>query len=163
MAKDNVDSVTEPVKSSKKKHIIISSIIALLVAVGGGGAYYFVHKSNHSGTSQHDESVEPVFVKLESFVVNLQPNGDKEDHYVQTEITIQAVNDAGADVIKLHTAEVRNRILTILSSKNSREILTPEGKDALTAQVVADIKRPFAGRKEGQKVAGVFFTTFVVQ
>jgi flagellar FliL protein len=51
----------------------------------------------------------------------------------------------------------------LLSSKDSTEILSGEGKEKLIKEILDQVSQPFTPKGEPQKVTGVFFTSFVVQ
>lgn len=155
-------NVQEQPKKSKVKLIVIAAVVVALVA--GGGAYYFLFFKKDAHASKElaqPEKKAPVFVPLESFVVNL--HADSGEHYVQTELTIQVDSEEDSELIKAHMPEVRNRIINLLTSKRTEEILTPEGKDLLNKEIIAQMKAPFSGNKQKQKVMSVFYTSFVVQ
>lgn len=103
----------------------------------------------------------PVFVPLETFTVNLQP--DPDERFLQLDISLQFKNEAHAEKIKAHMPAIRNRILMLLSSKQASEINTLEGKQHLTEALLEEVKKPFKKHGKKQKVQGVFFTSFVIQ
>lgn len=153
-----------PVVKSKKKLIIIISAATLLLAVIGGGATLFLTKKD-AGSKEKEHKVEPtkppVFLPLEAFVVNLQ--SDTGDKYLQVTMTLQVPDEEQANLLKLNMPQVRSRLLMLLSSKETSEILTSEGKKQLIQEIVDQVKIPFVPKGSPQKVVGVFFTSFVVQ
>jgi len=58
---------------------------------------------------------------------------------------------------------VKNRLLLLLTSKSAAEISTVEGKQDLSNEIIAEVKKPFAPNAKPQEVLDVFFTSFVVQ
>lgn len=157
------------VQPKKSKKILILALVGvvLVAALGGGGAYWYLsqHKDGEHGEKHKEEekkpAKEPVFVTLETFTVNLQP--DPDDQYLQVDISVQVEDQAVADLIKLHMPSVRNRILMLLSSKKSSELISVEGKQALTKDIIAQLSKPFAADAKPQVVHDVFFTSFVIQ
>jgi flagellar FliL protein len=93
--------------------------------------------------------------------VNLR--SDSEEQFLQVAMTLSVKEQADADQIKLYMPEVRNRMLLLLSSKAGSEILTPEGKQKLSEEIIATLKKPFAPNTKQQGINNVFFTSFVVQ
>lgn len=154
-------------KKSKKVLILVIVGVVLLAAIGGGAAYWFLghNKDGEHGEKHKEEekkpAKEPVFVTLETFTVNLQP--DPDDQYLQVDISVQVEDQAVADLIKLHMPSVRNRILMLLSSKKSSELLSMEGKQALTKEIITQLSNPFTPGGKPQGVHDVFFTSFVIQ
>ncbi len=147
----------------KKSNLVLFLIIgiACMLLVGGGTAWYFMGQSAQKADSKPVDIAPPVFVILEPFTVNLR--SDSEEQFLQAALTLQVKEQADADQIKLYMPEVRNRMLMLLSSKASSEILTPEGKQALSNEIIAALKKPFAPNTKPQGVSNVFFTSFVVQ
>jgi flagellar FliL protein len=153
-----------PAVKSKKKLIIMISGATLLLAVIGGGAAVFLSKKNPSAKDkEHKEepAKPPVFLPLEAFVVNLQ--SETGDKYLQITMTLQVPDEEQASLLKLNMPQVRSRLLMLLSSKETTDILTSEGKETLMREIVDQVKIPFSPKGSPQKVVGVFFTSFVIQ
>lgn len=150
--------------SKSKKNLIIGIVVAVL-AIGGGVAAYLMLQHKPAAGAKHEEAKEevkaPVFVPLETFTVNLQ--ADPDEQYLQVEMTLQVPEEKDTEIIKLHMPELRNRILLLLSSKKSSEVASVEGKQRLSDEIIKQVKLPFAGSKNTQKLTGVFFTSFVIQ
>jgi flagellar FliL protein len=67
------------------------------------------------------------------------------------------------EIIKLHLPQVRSRLLLLLSSQKASDILTPDGKNNLAKEIIAQVNKPFEAKAAPQSVTGVFFTSFVIQ
>jgi flagellar FliL protein len=150
-----------PAGGSKKKIIIIAAVLLL---AGGGGAGWFLMKpkAEHAAPAHKAEKVEPPeYLQVESFTVNLQPEG--EPQYLQIAMTLQVQGPKEAELIKANMAKVRNRILLLLSGKKASEISTVEGKQQLAKEIVTSIKEPFTPKGDDQKVDDVLFTAFIIQ
>lgn len=150
-------------KSKKKLLIIIAAVVFLLVAAGGGAAFFLSKKNAAPKDKEHktEPAKAPVFLALEPFTVNLQSdNGDK---YLQITMTLQVQDEEQVNLIKANMPQVRSRLLLLLSSKDSTEILSSEGKEKLVNEIIEKVALPFTAKGEPQKVSGVFFTSFVVQ
>ena len=149
--------------SNKKKLMIIIIAAALVIAAAGGGAAWFFLHSNKSG--EHVKEVKkagpPVFVPIDTFIVNLQSEGD--DQFLQANLTLQVQSADQVDLIKLNMPKVRNRLLILLSSKKASDISTIEGKQQLAAEITAQIKLPFDEKGPEQEVTDVLFTSFIIQ
>lgn len=157
------DEAAPVVKSKKKLIIMVSAAVLLLAAIGGGAAIFLSKKDSHSKDAEHksEPTKPPVFLPLEAFVVNLQ--SDSGDKYLQVSMTLQVPDEEQANLLKLNMPQVRSRLLMLLSSKDTTEILTSEGKQQLIQEIVDQVKLPFVPKGTPQKVVGVFFTSFVVQ
>lgn len=161
MAQDPKQEVA-PVKSNKKLIIMIAAA-AVVVLVGGGAAWFFMqpNKAEHKEVKHHEEAKAPVYMTLETFTVNLQP--DPGEQYLQAEMSLQIADAHEEENIKSHMPLIRNRILMVLSAKKSSEISTPEGKAALVKTLVTELNKPFAAGGEAQTVSDVLFTSFIIQ
>ena len=165
MAQDAEQEELKPKKSSKKL-IVILLVLVLIAGGGGAAAWYFMtqqHKPDeHKPVEAKVEAPKPpVFLTLETFTVNLQP--DPETQYLQTDITLKVGSAETGEFLKLHMPEVRNRLLLLLSSKKASDLLTLEGKKALSTEIIEQLKEPFNAGEKPQEVLGVSFTSFVVQ
>jgi len=164
MAQDAEQEEIKPKKSSKK--LIVMVVVLVLIAGGGAAAWYFLMKPQKTVAHKVEEpKVEkpqpPVFVTLETFTVNLQPSPDTQ--YLQTDITLKVGSAETGELLKLHMPEVRNRLLLLLSSKKAADLLSLEGKQALSNEIIEQLKVPFNPGDKPQEILGVSFTSFVVQ
>ena len=169
-ADPKADAALAPAGASKKKLIIII-LAAVLVAGGGGGgaAWYFLHgkgdqeESSPSKKKKHSaaKAGPPVFVPIDSFTVNLQPENGEQ--YLQIAFTLQVSNAEEMEAIKLNMPKVRSRLLLLLSGKKASELNTVDGKQQLAAEIVAQVNQPFEEKGPEQDVTDVLFTAFIIQ
>jgi flagellar FliL protein len=162
MAADPKPDGAEAAPKSKKKLIIIIAAVVLLAGGGGAGWFLMQPKDGHKKEVKHEEPAHPpVFVTLEAFTVNLQP--DPDEKFLQLEISLQVANPEQEELLKGQMPAVRSRLLMLLTSKTASEISTSEGKQKLSEEIVAEVKKPFSKGAKPQEVTGVFFTSFVIQ
>ncbi len=123
----------------KGKRLIVWVTLALLIAGSAGGAYwYFVRGQGADPNEPRQQSVKPpIFVPLDNFTVNLQL--EDAPQFLQVGLSLKVADNAAADLIKLHIPEIRDRILLLLSSKKSSQLLTLDGKQKLAAEIVASV------------------------
>lgn len=158
MAQQNEVDVIPPKKSKK---IIIIGALLLLGCAGGAGAWYY-NQALHSPRAVKEKPPKPpVFVSLDTFTINLLP--DPAEQFLQVDITLQLADEADATLVKTHMPEVRNRLLMLLTTKKGAEISTLEGKKKLSTDISAQLKQTFTAGNKLNNVAGVFFTSFVIQ
>ncbi|WP_413436784.1 flagellar basal body-associated protein FliL [Sulfuriferula sp. GW1] len=153
-------STEAPAVKSKKPLFLILGIAVLVLGGGGAGAWYFTQPKS----AQHAKAEPPkppVFINMDAFTVNLQ--SEDSDKFLQTAFTLQVKDDAQVEIIKSHLPQVRSRLLLLLSSQKAADILTPEGKNKLAQEIVAQVNKPFEPKGTPQTVTGVFFTSFVIQ
>lgn len=184
---------------SKKKKILILGIIALLVlTVAGAGTLLLLKKKHQNPEDGEEEEIAaeqqkkakkaekktpPVFAKLDIFTVNLAPDKENNDQYLQIAISLE-LEDALADAhLKASMPKVRDSIIRLLASKKAAEIATSEGKDQLALSLknalnlMLDPPVPKKGKKkkvnsedkpeaeeeiEGP-IVSVLFTDFIIQ
>ena len=187
-AKDEPDALEEapaPRRNMSNTPVIVLLVLLLLVLLGGagGGAWYLLRSEplpEESDTSAATKgkaakggaakaasakavsSKPPLFVPLEQFTVNLQPeNGTAQ--FLQVGLSIKITENTTGDAIKLHIPEIRNRILLLLSGKKASEISSTAGKNNLSAELVREISQPLAGKLPAGSIDAVLFTSFVIQ
>lgn len=166
-APQKADTKASPPEGKSKKKLILLAVIVVLIlsiAVGAFAWYTNSHKANNNKDHKEvraEPSKPPIFVNLDPFTVNLQP--EKGEQYLQIALTLQVTDQAQIDLIKLNMPQVRSRLLTLLSSKMASEISTVEGKKQLTEEILAQIKQPFVPDGNTQSVTSVFFTSFIIQ
>ncbi|SFV02951.1 flagellar basal body-associated protein FliL [Pseudoduganella namucuonensis] len=155
--------------NSKKKLIVIVAAVAVLAAAGGGGAWFMLkgggdHEEAPAKTKskKNQKSGPPTYVTVDPFTVNLQPETE-QDQYLQLAFTLQVEGLEDSESIKNNMAKVRSRVLLLLSGKRASEINTPEGKQQLAKEIMAQINEPFENKGSEQEVTEVLFTSFIIQ
>ena len=162
-----------PAAGGSKKKLIMIIVAVLVLAIGGGGGAFFMLKG-HDDSAEHDdapvkkkskkkkkEAGPPVYVPVEPFTVNLQP--EEGEQYLQLAFTLQVPDAEQSEGIKNNMPKVRSRILLLLSSKKASEINTPEGKQQLSKEILEQVNQPFEDGGDEQEVSEVLFTSFIIQ
>jgi len=141
----------------------------LILLFLGGGLVSFVFSSFSSGDSPFMEKVKGMvsewmkpgransvaFYKMEPFLVNLADPGRLR--YLKVTLHVET-NQKGEEFQK-RLPQSRDSVLTILSSKNSRDIMTSEGKNALREEIKEKMNKILTETK----VRNIYFTEFVIQ
>ncbi|MBX3664118.1 MAG: flagellar basal body-associated FliL family protein [Burkholderiales bacterium] len=126
-----------PAKSGKGRlFIIIGAVLVLLGA--GGGAWWLSRGDAGEEAVKAAPVLPPVFVALDPFTVNLQPENSGAQ-YMQVGITVKVSGQTVADRLKVLMPEIRNRMLLVLSAKKASELLVPEGKTVLARELAMEI------------------------
>src|SRR5450830_316117 len=157
---------------SKKKLIIIIAAVLVLALGGGGAEWFFMHGADSAeheeepvkkskSKKKKKEAGPPVYVPVEAFTVNLQP--EEGEQYLQLAFTLQLSDAEQSELIKNNMPKVRSRILLLLSSKRASEINTPEGKQQLSKEILEQVNLPFEEQGDEQEVSEVLFTSFIIQ
>ena len=155
---------TDEAKPKKSKTLIIVLALVILLGGGGAGAWYFMTQKAVTPAHAAEKTAEakpPVFLPMEAFTVNLQ--AENGEQFLQTTFTLQVADQAQVELIKLYMPHVRSRMLLLLSSKKASEILSVEGKNKLSDEILNIFKQPFTPQGPTIKVSNVLFTSFVVQ
>ncbi|QAR32387.1 flagellar basal body protein FliL [Geovibrio thiophilus] len=173
MAADEKDTQPEQGGKKKSKLKLIIIILLLLVLLGGGGAAYFLFlKPNPNQAAQPaaaasaapeaapSEAIAQIgeLYPLESFVVNLADPGGTRYLRVTLQIELTAVKGLKEEIDK-RVPQIRDAIITILSSKRYEEINSAQGKMIMKQQIMRRINSLLAA---GQ-IANVYVTEFVIQ
>lgn len=187
-----------PKKKGNKMLIII--IALLVVVILGGAAAFFMMGGSHADEGEDGEDVvaeedhdaaakeakkaklkkkkdaeakglPPVFVELDPFTVNLQPE-TAVDQYLQVKATLRVDEQPAADNLKAYMPEIRHRVLMLLSGKKASELGSAEGREQLAEDIkhavnaiVGEVPRNRKGEPEEPigPVESVLFTSFIVQ
>ncbi|MCE9549956.1 MAG: flagellar basal body-associated protein FliL [Betaproteobacteria bacterium] len=142
--KEVEESATPPIeaksklKSKKMLLIIIGSI--LILGIAGGAGWYFTKGDKHAEKSEKkiskSSSVEPKFVPLDPFTVNLQR--EAADQFLQIGITLKILQPELEEKIKKNLPEIRSRLLVLLSSKLPSELTNSNGKKKLANEIISE-------------------------
>lgn len=133
MSKGEAD---KPAKKSKLPLMIIAAVV--IAGAAGGGAWFMAGKGGQdphaAAESQRKAALRSrIFLPLDPFTVNLADT--RETRMAQVAVVFEVENQGLADDIKAVMPRVRDRILTVVSSKQARELLSVEGKVQLTNQI----------------------------
>lgn len=151
-------SAAQPRKSTPWLWLILAAVV--LLASAGGAWFWWSHNAAPASKAAPPPPPppKPVFVELGSFTVNLAA-----DRILQTSLSVQVKGGNDAEQIKLYMPQVKSRLLLLMSAKNPDELNTGKGKEALAADIAALLRQPFAKDLPPMGLAGVFFTSFVIQ
>jgi flagellar protein FliL len=157
------ESALENTAPKSKKKLMLSVILAIAIAAGSGAAWFFFFKpTDPEGGSPAKHAAQagpPVFVVLDPFTVNLQPEGQ----FLQASFTLQMETPEDSQNLKNYLPQVRSRLLMLLSSSHANELATPEGKNKLILEITENVQQPFSEGMKPVKVLNVFITAFVIQ
>ena len=156
---------------SKKLLIIIVGAVVLLLALAAAAFFLLQPQAAEEGAdgtagaqAQQAATAEPpTFLPLESMVVNLADPG--VTRFAQLVITLQLADTATADRVTAFMPALRAGILRLASQRSAEQLLTPDGKDALAAEILALIRQTTGLREVNgvSPVQAVLFTSLIVQ
>jgi len=188
-AAGEAEAEAKPAKG-KKMLIIILAVVILLAVAGGGAAFFLLKKKG--GDAEHEEDAAPAksakvdpkhaptYLPLENMVVNLaDPGGNR---FIQVGLTLQLQDAATGEAVKAFMPSIRSQILLLLSQRTADEVLQVQGKEKLSAEIIAAVcttmgypvpetddrgsdDKPKKKRKKAEPspVQAVLFSSFIVQ
>ncbi len=175
----DLDEGEEAPKSSKKLIIIIAAAVVVLL-IGAGAGMYFMgvfddepqqtteEQSAEGGDAKAaaEEEAEPVaersYWPLEPpFVLNFE--GKSKARYMQIGLEVVTTNDKAFAAVKKHLPVIRNEIVLLLSGQKYEEMVTPEGKEQLRAELIETINNVLKQHKVKKGIDNIYFTSFVMQ
>lgn len=156
----------------KGKGLLFIIIGVVVLALGGGGAFFFLKSggkaegaagSRGKGGEQGEAASAEVslgVLSLEPFIVNL---ADAEgDRYIKCTMRLVLDSREAAETVKsdeISITKIRDRMLTVLSTKTFAEVATAAGKESLRQEVQKQVD-PVLSKG---KISEVYFTEFIVQ
>jgi flagellar FliL protein len=167
----------------KSKKMLIIIIVAVLL-VGAGAAFFMMKKNAAEGDEDAEEApahkaaavapgTPPAYLPLDNMVVNLaDPGGER---VAQIGVTLELGDAHDMDVVKAYVPSIRSKILLLISQRTADELLSREGKEKLTEDIMEaagshfEAPEPPKGKKKKKEpvhenpVHGVLFSSFIVQ
>jgi len=168
MAQEEKEQQTQESKGGKKKLIIIFALLLLLIGGGAGAAYKFLvldKEQNEEKEKKAEKIVEDikniedlgVQFDVGTFIVNLQ---DRDaDRYLKVTIVLDVQDENVKMELEKRLPQVKDAITTLLFTKTSNDLRTPEGIEELKEEILKRVNAilPIGG------VKNVYFTDFVIQ
>jgi flagellar FliL protein len=161
---DEEKKEAEPKKPARRKLWIIGGGALLLILAGAGtfaGLWYFrgAKADAPAPAAQKKREMKSTF-DLDPFLVNL---ADTESvRFVKVTFRLGLPEEGMKDKLAndpVFLAATRDRIISLLSSKNSDQILSPEGKEQLRREVRERVNAVIPAGEVGE----VYIVDFVVQ
>ena len=145
--------------------------LVVLLLIGGGIAYFFLSSSPEdtseevsftgkikgmfSGKEKPKETPPTTIHKMDPFLVNLADPGPLR--YLK--VTLHVESPMKGEEYEKRLPQLRDSVLSILTSKQFKDISTPEGKNILRGEIKEKINQVLAEAK----VQNIYFTEFVIQ
>lgn len=158
-------------EAKKKKNLkpLILGLVAVLL-VGGGAAGYLLTRPKaavgpdgkpvqSAESEMPKESKRPFFVEFEPFTSNLKD----PEKFLQIKLTFQVDSDKAAEGLKDIMPVVRGAIVPVLSSQDATEIMTSDGKEKMSKQIVDATNQAIADHNLKDKVDAVLITHMIIQ
>jgi len=155
--KEDVQEKEMPKK--KGKNLLLIIVIAVVATAGGIGAFVFFskHGEDKVATKETKQVEIGAMFALEPFVVNLSdPAGAR---FLKVSLHLELSGPAVAEMAKARTPQIRDAVITLLTSKTSGELIHPEGKLQLKDEINIRINQVLGENA----VRDVYLTDFVMQ
>ena len=167
-------------KKAKPKLAMLAVVGAVVVALVGVGGYYAASKlgKGRAGEAKgepakEEQAKEPKggegggeegkkagvgnIVSLDPIIVNL--SGDEGRRFLKLTMQFEVATAGGAAEVQGKMPQIKDAVITIISSKTAEDLLTPEGKFRLKEQVATRVNSALANGA----VKNVFFAEFIIQ
>jgi len=156
-------------KKGGKGKLILLILLVLILAAGGGAAYKFLvldkKKAAETKEKQAEKIIEEikatenvgVMFDLGTFVVNL---ADPDiERYLKVSIVLELKDQKVQQEAQKRLPEIKDAITTLLLTKRSSDLRTPEGIEYLKEEIAKRVNAilPLGG------VKNVYFTEFIIQ
>ena len=172
MAEEEAGEKPQPATGGKSKLLVII-IAALLVIMAGGGAAFdclvlpklqapAAATGAPGAAGEHGAAGSPpatslgATLEMPPFIVNL---AGEEGRYLKTTLVLQLSSEELSKEITQRTPQIKDAIITVLSSKTPDDILTIQGKYDLKVELMKRVNTLVASGV----VREIYFVEFVVQ
>jgi len=159
--KEDVSPEEEKEKRVKKSNKGLFLMIAILVvALGGGAAGYLLFFNGKGGgeakkEEKKKEDMKSALIALDAFVLNLAEQG----RFLKVSMQFEVADASFLQLVNEKTPQLRDAIITLVSSKSAESLSSPEGKFQLKDELLLR-----ANQAIGKDVfKNLFFTEFVMQ
>jgi flagellar FliL protein len=146
-------------KKGNKKLLIIVIAASLVLGAGGFAGYKLLASKGNGNPAEQKEQKgnKTAIVALEPFVLNLSDHG----RYLKVTIQLELSDKSLEEIIKEKTPQLRDTIITLVSSKSLSSISSPEGKFQLKDEILFRANQIMGMEKDAFK--NLYFTEFVMQ
>jgi flagellar FliL protein len=148
-------------KVKKKSHLKLFIIIGVAVAVAVGASVGIMMFMNGNKAEAHKvekpDAEAAVVQAFDPFIVNIYDG--QELRYLKLKVEVQLSDEKAKTEMTERQAQIRDAILTILTTKTLQDVQYLQGKNQLKQEIMAALTKIVTPGKVRQ----VFFTDFVVQ
>ena len=154
---------------SKKKLIIIIVAVVLLLVIGivvfmlmSGEEEEQLPEEEMQVTDVAEPLAEPIFLPLESFVVNLKDGR----RFLKTTIQLMLSEPAAAAYLTVRLVEIKDIVLAELQELSVEDVKQSDTREALRQRLISAISQIFPSEPEWddpEPIRKVLFEEFVIQ
>ncbi len=153
---------------TRKPWWLLGILIIVLSMAGSVGVYFLLDAKSSANAEEEPASSEPVeapvplFVEISPFTVNLQSE-QYEQRLLYIGLSLKVADEKTQSLLVEHMPQVRSRLLLLLSSQNAEDLVSPQGKVALSQEILALFDEPLTDPQPTLAVQDVLYTDFIVQ
>ena len=151
--------------TSRKPWWLLGIILIVLSMASSAGVYFLLDSKSEASTETAEEPVKPeppIFVTVSPFTVNLQSD-QYEQRLLYIGLSFKVGDETTREMLEQNMPQLRSRLLLLFSSQHAEGLTTPEGKQALSQQILALFDEPFSDPQPELVVNDVLYTDFIVQ
>lgn len=140
------------------RKLLIIVIAVVLLAGGGGAGYYFLLRPKKPKVAKQAPPPPPpklAFVDVKEITLRLADAG--AEHYIKLS-PVLGVPVAKSEEMGEKLPVVRDRIVTVVTARNSTDLATPAGKDKLKADLMDILHHDFH-----EDVVDIYFSDYLVE
>jgi len=163
MAEEKDDAEVEgtegaPKKKGNKTLIIIIAVVCIVLGAGGYVGFTMLGGDGGEGEAKKEEvSVKTSIISLDPFVLNLSDRG----RYLKVTIQFEVTDENLQEAVTNKTPQLRDTIITLVSSKSLSSISSPEGKFQLKDELLFRANQIMGMDRDVMK--NLYFSEFVMQ
>lgn len=156
-------SNTRTANAKKTPWLLVILLVLVAAASSAAGMYFLMGKGNGTDEATKTEPLStPIFVPLPPFTVNLRSEQHAE-RLLYIGLSLQVANKASEEFLKQYMPQVRSRLLKLFSAQSAAELLTPNGKETLSAKILDQLRAPITTPQPALQLNDVLYTDFIVQ
>jgi len=144
-------------KRSNKGLFMIIGIIVL--ALAGAAVTYTLLAGNkggsHESKKEEKKEVKTALVALDSFILNMAEQG----RFLKVTMQFEIADAANLPLVTEKTPQLRDAIITLMSSKSVESVSSPEGKLQVKDELLLRANQTIGK----QVIKNLYFTEFVMQ
>ncbi len=167
-ATENPESTTSSAKTASRKSgsRSFTTVAIVLLVIGAGIWWGFVRPRDADSANRTDAPAGRAVLPLDAFTVNLADH--EEGRFLRATLALGVDGQLPAitkgenkqvETGQVSMATIRDSIITVLAQCTSDQLLTPEGKTKLKADLINSLNRDVPDLR----VREVYFTEFLVQ
>ncbi len=144
-------------ESNQRRTFAALGGLALVASVAGSAWWLGLLPAHRLAEAMIDEPAVGALLPLDPFIANLADEDGKR--YLRATLQVEFFGPRVPDEFNARLPQMRDLLLTLLTSKLFAEIRTPEGKAVLRDEIVNRMNRTL----NQDLVKAVYFTEFIVQ